>query len=252
MSPCLALDDVHVRLGRAAQAALSGVTLRVQVGERVALVGANGSGKSTLLRVLMGLLPVQQGQIWRAPDLRVALVFQQPYLLRMSALHNVALALWWQGRPWRQARERAQQALHAVGLGGCAHRPARTLSGGQQQRLALARAWAQQPHVWLLDEPTASLDPHASAEVEALIRAFAAGAAPADLAPAAPGQQAAQGRTLVFSSHHLGQVRRLASRVVYLEAGRIRADVPVDVFFDAQRLGQHSREALAFLQAEMP
>jgi tungstate transport system ATP-binding protein len=96
------------------------------------------------------------------------------------------------------------------------------------------------------------LDPHASAEVEALIRAFAAGAAPADLAPAAPGQQAAQGRTLVFSSHHLGQVRRLASRVVYLEAGRIRADVPVDVFFDAQRLGQHSREALAFLQAEMP
>jgi tungstate transport system ATP-binding protein len=252
VSLCLALDDVHVRLGRAAEAALSGITLRLYAGERVALVGANGSGKSTLLRVLMGLLPVQQGQIWRAPDVRVALVFQQPYLLRMSALHNVALALWWQGRPWPQAREWAHQALHAVGLGGCAHRPARTLSGGQQQRLALARAWAQQPHVWLLDEPTASLDPHASAEVEALIRAFAVGAAPADLASAAPGQQAAQGRTLVFSSHHLGQVRRLASRVVYLEAGRIRADVPVDVFFDAQRLGQHSREALAFLQAEMP
>ena len=239
MSPCLALDDVHVRLGRAAQAALSGVTLRVQVGERVALVGANGSGKSTLLRVLMGLLPVQQGQIWRAPDLRVALVFQQPYLLRMSALHNVALALWWQGRPWRQACERAQQALHAVGLGGCAHRPARTLSGGQQQRLALARAWAQQPSIWLLDEPTASLDPQARHEVEALIHDFTAG----DAVPP---------KTLIFSSHHLGQVRRLATRVVYLEGGHVLADLPAHTFFNRDLLAACSPQAHAFVEGETP
>src|SRR5690606_29955445 len=104
----------------------------------------------------------------------------------------------------------ALAALARVGLAELALRSARTLSGGQQQRLALARAWALQPQVLLLDEPTASLDPHAKREVEALMASFA---------------QA--GMTLVFASHNLGQVKRLASRVVYLEQGHIRADAPV-------------------------
>jgi tungstate transport system ATP-binding protein len=94
--------------------------------------------------------------------------------------------------------------LRACGLGDLAQRNARTLSGGQQQRVALARAWALEPQVLLLDEPTASLDPHAKREVEALIDEFAH-----------------QSRmTLVFASHNLGQVKRLASRVIYLEQGR--------------------------------
>jgi tungstate transport system ATP-binding protein len=87
-----------------------------------------------------------------------------------------------------------------------AGRNARTLSGGQQQRVALARAWVRRARPVLLDEPTASLDPHAKREVEALMAAFAAGGAES-------------GMTMVFASHNLGQVKRLASRVVYLEQG---------------------------------
>lgn len=242
MTPLYDLRGVHVRLGPAGQVhALRGIDLRVQPGERVALVGSNGSGKSTLLRALMGLLPAAQGELRRAPGLRAALVFQQPYLMRLSALHNVAIALWLQGQPWAQARARAAQALERVGLADCAGRNGRALSGGQQQRLALARAWAQRPSVWLLDEPTASLDPPARQEFEGLIRAFtAAGAWPAE----------GGGGTLIFSSHQLGQVRRLASRVVYLERGRILADLPVEAFFCPEELARHSPRAHAFVQEE--
>ncbi len=187
--------------------ALRGIDLRIEAGERVALIGANGSGKSTLLRVLHGLIRPQRGTLLRDAATRQAMVFQRPYMLRTSSLNNVALALWLRGVRWREARERALAALARVGLEQAALRNARTLSGGQQQRLALARAWALQPQVLFLDEPTASLDPHAKREVEALMASFA---------------QA--GMTLVFASHNLGQVKRLASRVIYLEHGRIRAD----------------------------
>ena len=124
-------------------------------------------------------------------------------------------------------------ALGRVGLAQVALRNARTLSGGQLQRLALARAWSLQPHVLLLDEPTASLDPHAKREVEALMADFAAA-----------------GMTLVFASHNLGQVKRLATRVVYLEQGRVLADLPVQAFFNGP-LRETSREADLFVKGEL-
>ncbi len=237
MNGLVELRGVGVRW-RTGESALSGIDLAIRRGERVAVVGSNGSGKSTLLRVLMGLQAPTSGELRRGDACRAALVFQQPYLLRASALHNVALALWLQGVRWRVARQQAWQALQRVGLQALAQRSARTLSGGEQQRLALARAWAQQPQLWLLDEPTASLDPQARQEVEALIRAFAADVA---------GQT-----TLVFSSHHLGQVRRLASRVLYLERGRLLADLPVREFFDPDVLARTSPAAHAFVQGELP
>jgi tungstate transport system ATP-binding protein len=213
--------------------ALRGVDLRIASGERVALIGANGSGKSTLLRVLHGLLKPGAGSVLRDGAMRQAMVFQRPFALRITAMSNVALALWLRGTRWREAKEQALLALGRVGLGAVALRNARTLSGGQLQRLALARAWALQPHVLLLDEPTASLDPHAKREVEALMADFAAG-----------------GMTLVFASHNLGQVKRLATRVVYMEEGRVLADLPVHVFFNGP-LGQTSREAELFVKGEM-
>ncbi|PUE11835.1 phosphate ABC transporter ATP-binding protein [Limnohabitans sp. T6-5] len=233
------LDGVGVRLG--AVQALSGVQLQIDAGERVALVGSNGSGKSTLLRVMHGLLPASQGQALRHASLRQAMLFQKPHLLRTSALNNVALGAWldrWQGLSWTDAKARAAQALQRVGLSAVAAQGGRQLSGGQQQRLALARAWVRQPDVLLLDEPTASLDPHAKREVEALIAEFA------------QGQGQGQPLTLIWASHNLGQVKRLASRVIYLESGRVQADLPVDVFFNAAELSVHSPAAHAFVQGE--
>ena len=218
--------------------ALREVSLSIRPGESVALLGANGSGKSTLLRLLNGLLEPTSGTCVRHTAARQAMLFQRPFMLRTSSQNNVALALWLRGMSWREAKARALVAIERVGLRHKAGQPARTLSGGQQQRLALARAWALQPEVLLLDEPTASLDPHAKREVEALIAEFAAGA---------------EGRpvTVVFASHNLGQVKRLASRVIYLEQGRVLADLPVQEFFDAGRLQAISPSAALFVKGEL-
>jgi tungstate transport system ATP-binding protein len=231
MSGLVQLKKVTVRYG--AVEALAGINLRVARGERVALIGANGCGKSTLLRVIHGLVPPQAGSVVRDVSMREAMVFQRPFLLRTSAMNNVALALWLRGARWREARERALLALGRVGLGGVALRSGRTLSGGQQQRVALARAWSLKPDLLLLDEPTSSLDPHAKREVEALMAEFAEA-----------------GMTLVFASHNLGQVKRLATRVVYLEQGRILADLPVQAFFRGP-LAETSREAELFVRGEL-
>jgi tungstate transport system ATP-binding protein len=231
MADWVELQGVDLRYG--AVQALRGVNLRIAAGERVALIGANGSGKSTLLRVLDGLLPPSAGTLRREQRMRQAMVFQRPFALRMSALSNVALGPWLRGTPWRAAKEQARDALQRVGLAAIALRNARTLSVGQLQRLALARAWSLAPQVLLLDEPTASLDPHAKREVEALMADFAA-----------------SGMTLVFASHNLGQVKRLATRVVYMEQGRILADLPVHTFFQGP-LGETSREAELFVKGEL-
>ncbi len=226
-APLFSLRDLDVRYGRVP--ALLGATLSIHAGERVALIGANGSGKSTLLRVLHGLVPHASGSfVGRVPRRSQAMLFQRPHMLRASVRNNVALALWLHGMPWRRAQEESVAALGRVGLAALADRNARTLSGGQQQRMALARAWALQPDLLLLDEPTASLDPTAKREVEALIA------------------EAAHGRTLVFASHNLGQVKRLASRVVYLEQGRVLADLPINDFFG----GPLPKEALLFVKGE--
>jgi tungstate transport system ATP-binding protein len=231
--PCFELKAVQVRLGKGPVPTLQGIHLCIRPGERVALVGANGSGKSTLLRALHGLLPLSAGEMLTPPRQRVAMLFQRPHLLRMNVLRNIALGLWLQGMPWKAAKERALLALQKVELSAVAGRSGRALSGGQQQRVALARVWAIDPDVWLLDEPTASLDPGAKREVEALMTEFADA-----------------GMTLVFSSHNLGQVKRLATRVVYLEQGRLLADLPVRDFFDHDLLRAQCPQAHLFVQGE--
>ena len=228
----LDLRDVSVQFNT--HLALQGVNLHIQAGERVALVGANGSGKSTLLRVAHGLLKVSAGQVSVAFGVKQAMVFQRPHMLRTSVLRFVALGLWLQGIAWREAHTRAMDALERVGLQDMADRSARTLSGGQQQRLALARAWGLQPNFVLLDEPTSSLDPHAKRDVERLLSDWVASSQV----------------TLLFSSHNLGQVKRLATRVIYLEAGRVLADLPVEEFFN-QPLGETHPEAHLFLKGEL-
>jgi tungstate transport system ATP-binding protein len=232
MSAALTLRAVSVQFG--SHLALQGVDVQMQAGERVALVGANGSGKSTLLRVAHGLLKVSAGHVDVASEVNQAMVFQRPHMLRTSVLRFVVWGLWLQGAPWRDAHARAMQALQRVGLQDMADRSARALSGGQQQRLALARAWALQPNFVLLDEPTSSLDPHAKREVERLLAEWVA----------------ASKVSLLFSSHNLGQVKRLATRVIYLEGGRVLADLPVDAFFNHPLADSHP-EAHLFLKGEL-
>ncbi|RYY70506.1 MAG: ATP-binding cassette domain-containing protein, partial [Comamonadaceae bacterium] len=218
----LARADVAI----AGRPVLHGVSLQVARGERLALIGANGSGKSTLLRTLHGLLPPARGNAAHDTAARQAMVFQRPFLLRSTVQRNLVLGLWLAGLPWREARERAPVALERVGLGDLAHRNARHLSAGQQQKVALARAWSLRPDVLFLDEPTANLDPPSKREVESLMAEFADA-----------------GTTLVFASHNLGQVKRLATRVAYLERGHVLADLPVAEFFDHERLAAVSPEA---------
>ena len=203
------------------------LSLEIEVGPSTVILGANGAGKSVLMRWMHGLLAPSSGRIEWSCAGRQAMVFQRPVMLRRSALANVAYGLKVAG----QDENAAMEALQEVGLAHLAHRPARVLSGGEQQRLALARAWALHPEVLFLDEPTASLDPSATREIETIIRAFDAA-----------------GTKIVMATHNLGQARRLGDEVVYLHQGRVVERAPVDRFFAQPATG----EAAAFIKGELP
>ena len=213
--PMLSLTRAAVRFGTVT--ALHEVDLRVYRGDFIALVGANGSGKTTLLHALHGLVAHSGSRVVGPHGAVQAMVFQRPFLLRLSVWNNLRIALWLARVPAALRRERAAEALRRAGLYEQRDRPARVLSGGQQQRLALARAWAGGPDILFLDEPTASLDPSAKKDVENMLVDFVR-----------------DGMTLVMSTHNLGQAKRLATRVVYLDRGEIRADLPSDRFFTEQ------------------
>ena len=200
-----------------------------------ALIGPNGAGKSVTLRIIDGLLQPDSGTIGfgnrPSQDVRRALVFQRPGLLRASIARNVALAL----SPWKLSRQavaqRVGQALVAVGLADRADEGARRLSGGEQQRLALARAWVTEPELLLLDEPTASLDPGATEEIERLIISMAR-----------------NGTKVVLVSHNLGQVARLAEDIIVISHGRAVEHGPAHQILSAPR----SAEAQAYIKGELP
>jgi tungstate transport system ATP-binding protein len=205
------------------------LSLEIEAGPSTIILGANGAGKSVLMRLMHGLLAPSSGRVaWRSAG-RQAMVFQRPVMLRRSALANVAYALSTSGN--RVPEKAAMEALREVGLAHLAHRPARILSGGEQQRLALARAWALHPEVLFLDEPTASLDPSATREIESIIRAFDAA-----------------GTKIVMATHNLGQARRLGDEVIYLHQGRVVERAPAERFFAAPA----TPEAAAFIKGELP
>jgi tungstate transport system ATP-binding protein len=215
--------------------ALDGLSLVLEPGPRTVVLGPNGSGKSVLLRTLHGLITPTAGTLaWAANGAgrpRQAMVFQRPVMLRRSAIANIEYALAVNGVAGEARTRRAHEALNKAGLGALAKRPARVLSGGEQQRLALARVWALEPQILFLDEPTASLDPGAAAEVERVITAIAA-----------------EGTRIVMTTHNLGQARRLADEIVFLNAGRAVERTPADRFFTQPA----SSEARSFLRGELP
>jgi len=231
----LTLDNVAYASN--GQPIIPGISLAIEAGPSTIILGANGAGKSVLMRLMHGLLAPSAGSVrWNEADpssvrRRQAMVFQRPVMLRRSAMANVVYALELAGVPAAEREAQALTALQEVGLRHLAHRPARVLSGGEQQRLALARAWALHPEVLFLDEPTASLDPGATREIETVIKAFDAA-----------------GTKIVMATHNLGQARRLGDEVLFIHQGRLAERSPVDQFFARPA----SPEAAAFIKGELP
>ena len=228
----LKLEDVLFVAG--GRVIIERISAEIGAGPSTIILGANGAGKSVLMRLMHGLLAPASGKIsWSSADtVRLqAMVFQRPVLLRRSALANVTYALKLARVPRAEREHLALEALESVGLAAFARRPARVLSGGEQQRLALARAWALHPEVLFLDEPTASLDPTASREIERVIQAFDAA-----------------GTKIVMATHNLGQARRLGDEVLFLHQGRLVERAPVEQFFSRPA----SPEAAAFIKGELP
>lgn len=216
---------------------LAGIDLELGDEGITLVLGPNGAGKSVLLRVICGLLePGSGSMVWGdegacRPAQGVMMVFQRPMMLRASVLHNVGLGLIPFGLSAAERKRRSLTMLERVGLADRAEDSARQLSGGEQQRLALARAWLTKPRLLLLDEPTASLDPSASAEVERIVREIRT-----------------DGTRILMVTHNLGQATRLGDDIVFMSGGRVREHTPVQRFFSRPQ----SDEARLFIQGELP
>jgi putative ABC transport system ATP-binding protein len=226
MQPLIELDDLHkvYRTDAGDVPALRGVSLRIEAGEFVAVVGASGSGKSTLMNVL-GFLDrpslgtyhfdgkdvsrLNRTALARLRNRKLGFVFQGFNLLkRQSALDNVELPLVYCGMPPRLRRTRALELLRLVGLEGRAAHTPNQLSGGQQQRVAIARALVNRPQVLLADEPTGNLDSTTGAEILAEFRRL----------------NREQRQTIILVTHD-PSVAATAERLVTVRDGRIASDV---------------------------
>ena len=220
----LRLEGVHKRFGDLH--VLRGVSLEVDRGKVVCVLGPSGSGKSTLLRCINLLEPPEEGRIVlegedivgpeatvRPNDVRqrVGMVFQGYNLFpHRSALGNVALAQTKVlGRPDSEARERGRALLERVGLADKVGEHPERLSGGQQQRVAIARALAMDPRVMLFDEVTSALDPELIKEVLDVMR-----------------ELAGEGMTMVVVTHEIGFASEVADRVVFMDEGVIVEEGP--------------------------
>lgn len=226
------VEDVRLTLG--GRPVLDAMSFELEARGVTVLMGPNGAGKSLTLRVLAGLIVPDAGVVsfrgGRPAPRAIAFVFQKPVLLRRSARANLGHALAVYGVPRRERPARIAELLHLAGLDAQAGAPARRLSGGEQQRLAMARALAAGPRFLLLDEPAASLDPQATAAIEALIR-----------------RAAADGVKVVLVTHDRGQAERLADDVLFLHRGRIAEAAPGHRFFGAPA----SAEAQAYLAGKL-
>ncbi|HXF82371.1 MAG TPA: ABC transporter ATP-binding protein [bacterium] len=216
----ITIDDLSVRFGEAT--VLSGVTLTVPRGQRVALIGANGAGKTTLLRALLALVPFTGRAAIGGHDVRgdgsraralVGYVPQTPAFPRHLTVAEVVAFV-------QDVRARPADPLPAlaqVGLAHAAAKPVGVLSGGMTRRLALAVARVGDPPVLLMDEPASYLD----AGGEALLRGWLEDAA-------------ARGQTVLLATHHLNGLQALVDRIVLLEDGRVRADAPLGLLREAR------------------
>jgi polar amino acid transport system ATP-binding protein len=220
--PLVEIADVTKHFG--ALKVLDGISLNVERGEIIAIIGRSGSGKSTLLRCVNGLEPIQAGRIvvdgirvndpktdLRRLRQRVGIVFQSYNLFpHLSVARNITLApTVAKGMPEAQAIEIARDVLRRVGLEDKFAAYPDQLSGGQQQRVAIARSLAMQPTLMLFDEITSALDPELTGEVIKVLE-----------------DMARSGMTMLLVTHEMGFARRFGSRVVFMHGGRIHEQGP--------------------------
>jgi general L-amino acid transport system ATP-binding protein len=226
-------EDVHKYYNRGKFHVLRGVSLTVDRGEKVVIMGPSGSGKSTFIRTFNALEDYQQGRIeingvllpnseggnlHNIETIRqeVGMVFQQFNLFpHLTVLDNITLAPRW-ARKWTkaQAQEVAFQLLERVGILEQANKYPGQLSGGQQQRVAIARALAMQPKIMLFDEPTSALDPEMVREVLDVMKSLAE-----------------SGMTMVVVTHEVGFAREVADRIVLMDQGCLVEQAPPQQFF---------------------
>ncbi|MEO6237745.1 MAG: ABC transporter ATP-binding protein [Vicinamibacterales bacterium] len=214
----------HYRMGEATVRALDGVSLTIQEGEFVGLLGTSGSGKSTLLNLIAGLDRPSEGtlrifdqdlarmssnELSHHRQKNVGMIFQSFNLVStMSAAENVSLAMMFAGVPRPARDDQAARLLDAMGLGARRQHTPRELSGGEQQRVAIARALSNNPHLLLADEPTGNLDSRTSAEIMALLRQL----------------NERDGKTIIMVTHDPGLAAAYAHRTITMLDGAIVSD----------------------------
>lgn len=224
MSALIVCEDIWkiYRVGDVEVQALKGLSLTIQRGEFVAIMGSSGSGKSTLMNILGGLDQPTKGQYWlngidvghlqpdRLAEIRnqqIGFVFQSFNLIpRTSALENVQLPLFYRGLSLKEQKSLATAALRRVGLSGREHHSPTQLSGGQQQRVAIARALVTSPSLILADEPTGNLDTQSSEEIMGILDGLNQ-----------------DGITVILVTHEV-DVAAYASREIVVKDGQIMID----------------------------
>ena len=223
----LKIKDLSVKYGE--NEVLKNISLEINEGETVVIIGPSGTGKSTLLRCINLLKRPNGGQIWldnmeiTATDANenhvrqhIGMVFQDFLLFNhLTAIDNVSIGLKKVLKfPTDKANERAMKELERVGLANWANHYPGQLSGGQKQRVAIARALALDPRIMLFDEPTSALDPELIGEVLEVMRKLAQ-----------------EGMTMLVVTHEMGFAREVSDRIVFIEHGHIVEDGPPKKLF---------------------
>ena len=192
-----------------------------------ACIGPNGAGKTTLLKLLDGLIKPDSGTITYSFVKKTALVLHHTPMIKASAKTNLSIV---KDADPSITPEDIDKVIKQVGLEKLASSPAHKLSAGERQKLCLGRAILQKPNLVLLDEPTANLDPNTTEQVEEMIRRFDA-----------------QDTDVIFSSHQLAQVQRLAEYIIFIDQGEIKEKGPVGPFF----LNPQTQAAKRYLHQEL-
>ena len=224
--------DLSVILGQ--KIILDKINCKIKSNSITAVLGPNGAGKSIFLQTINGLISIQSGRLTfnsmeKNQEIRKqqALVFQNPVLLRRTVMANMQFVLNLRNR---ESNQLLKNILDKVGLEGYEKKPARLLSGGEKQRLSMARALVVNPHLLLLDEPTANLDPYSLNLIEDLVL-----------------EENSIGKTVIFTTHDMSQAKRLATDVIFLNKGKVLEQTVSKTFFKSPK----TLEAQKYINGEI-